>query len=160
MSTANSLNIGDAGVDFCLPDQNNNEICLKKFQGKWVVLYFYPKDNTPGCTLEAQDFNVRAKEFEGLNAVILGISPDSTNSHEKFCKKYDLAITLLSDPTHETIENYSVWKLKQFRGKKYMGVVRSTFLIDPNGNIAFIWPKVSVKGHAEEVKEKIASLSQ
>ncbi|MFX0204937.1 MAG: thioredoxin-dependent thiol peroxidase [Candidatus Hodarchaeota archaeon] len=159
MTTANPLNIGDTGVDFCLPDQNNYEICLKNFQGKWVVLYFYPKDNTPGCTLEARDFSAHVKEFEELNAVILGISPDSTNSHEKFCNKHNLAITLLSDPTHEIIEKYGVWKLKQFRGKKYMGVVRSTFLIDPNGIIAFIWPKVSVKGHAEEVKEKITSLS-
>ncbi|MFW9916780.1 MAG: thioredoxin-dependent thiol peroxidase [Candidatus Thorarchaeota archaeon] len=160
MSTTNSLKIGDAGVEFCLPDQNVSEVCLKSFQGKWVVLYFYPKDNTPGCTLEAQDFNARATEFEKLNAVILGISPDSTTSHEKFCKKYDLAITLLSDPSHEIIEKYGVWQRKSFKGKKYMGVVRSTFLIDPSGSIAFIWPKVSVKGHAEAVKEKITSLSQ
>ena len=152
------LKVKDSAPDFCLPDQNDNEACLKNFQGKWVVLYFYPKDNTPGCTVEACDFSDGLAGFEELDALVFGVSPDSTKSHRNFIEKKGLKITLLSDPEHKVLESYGVWQEKSMYGKKYMGVQRSTFLIDPQGRLAHIWPKVSVKGHAAQVKSKLEEL--
>ena len=152
------LQVGDKAPDFCLPNQDNEEICLRDFQGSWVVLYFYPKDNTPGCTTEALDFTVLKDEFEKEGAIILGVSPDSVKRHQNFIAKKSLDITLLSDEDKEVLKEYGVWQLKKNFGKEYMGVVRSTFLIDPNGKIAYIWPKVKVKGHAKEVLEKLKEL--
>jgi thioredoxin-dependent peroxiredoxin len=149
------LQKGDKALMFCLPDQNGREVCLEDYKGKWVVLYFYPKDNTSGCTMEAKDFSGAIHEFEKLDAVILGVSPDSTKSHQSFCSKYNLKITLLSDPEHNVLEKYGVWQLKKMYGREYYGVVRSTFLINPEGKIEQIWRKVKVEGHAEEVKEMI-----
>ncbi|WP_200762716.1 thioredoxin-dependent thiol peroxidase [Nitrosophilus alvini] len=152
------LKIADLAPDFCLPNQDDVEICLHDLKGKWVVLYFYPKDNTPGCTTEACDFTERMPEFEEQDAVILGVSPDTTQKHRNFIEKKGLKITLLSDTEKEVLKKYGAWGLKKMYGKEFEGVIRSTFLIDPEGKIAYIWPKVKVKGHAEEVKEKLKEL--
>jgi len=152
------LKIGDKAPDFCLPNQDNEEICLRDFAGSWVVLYFYPKDNTPGCTTEALEFTALKDEFEKEGAIILGVSPDPVKRHQNFVQKKNLAITLLSDEEKEVAKKYGVWQLKKLYGKEYMGIVRTTFLIDPDGKIAYIWPKVKVKGHAQEVLEKLKEL--
>jgi len=152
------LNVGDTIPDFCLPNQDEEEICLRDIKGKWIVLYFYPKDNTPGCTTEACDFTAALPDFEGLNAVILGVSPDSPKKHRNFIEKKDLKITLLSDEEKELCQMFSVWQLKKNYGREYMGVVRSTFIIDPDGKIAAKWEKVKVKGHVDEVKAKLEEL--
>ena len=125
---------------------------MKDLKDKWIVLYFYPKDNTSGCTLEAKDFTCALEEFEKLNAIVIGVSPDSIESHQKFIAKQSLNLTLLSDPDHDVLEKYGVWQLKKMYGREYYGVVRSTFLIDPEGKIEHIWPKVKVKGHVDDVK--------
>lgn len=156
----NNIKIGDKAFDFQLPDQNDNVRSLDEFKGKWVVLYFYPKDNTSGCTREAIDFTNAREEFEKLNAVIIGVSPDSTKSHRKFQSKHNLNITLLSDPEHKIIEKYGAWVLKKMYGREYYGVQRSTFLIDPDGKIAYMWKKVKVKGHVEAVLNKLKELAK
>jgi len=141
--------------NFCLPNENDEKICLNDFRGKWVVLYFYPKDNTTGCTKEAKDFSESIEEFEELNAVVIGISPDSVQSHKKFREKHDLRVILLSDESKETIQKYGVWQLKKMYGRSYYGVIRSTFLIDPDGKIIHEWKHVKVKGHINEVLKKL-----
>lgn len=158
MSNENKLNAGDNAPDFCLSNQEDGDVCLKDFKGKWVVLYFYPKDNTPGCTIEAVDFSGIKGDLEEMNTVVLGVSPDSTKSHRNFISKKELTITLLSDPEHKVIESYGAWQLKKNYGKEYYGVVRSTFLIDPEGKIAHAWHTVKAKGHAEAVKQKLEEL--
>lgn len=152
------LQIGDKAPDLSLPNQDTVEISLRDLEGKWIVLYFYPKDSTPGCTTEACDFTAALPAFEELDAVILGVSPDSTTSHQKFIAKQKLEITLLSDVSTEVAQRYGVWQLKKFCGKEYMGIVRSTFLIDPSGKIAKIWSNVKVKDHANEVKKVLEAL--
>ena len=152
------LNVGDMAPDFSLPDQNEKAVSLSDLKGKWVVLYFYPKDNTSGCTTEACDFTARYEEFSRLDAEILGASPDSAKSHRNFIQKQNLGITLLSDPDHKVLESYGAWQKKSMYGREYMGVVRSTYLIDPEGRLAYIWPKVKVKGHVEEVRNKLGEL--
>ena len=154
------LEVGEPAPDFCLPNQDGNETCLKDFRGKWIVLYFYPRDNTPGCTQEACDFTNHLGDFERLNAVVLGVSPDTVESHRRFIAKHDLKITLLSDTSHEVLEKYGVWKQKKMYGKTYMGVERSTFIIDPEGNIAHVWRRVRVKGHVDQVAQKLQELQQ
>ena len=154
------LKVGIAAPEFSLKNQGEKEIRLSDFRGKWVVLYFYPKDNTPGCTIEALDFTKLSKEFEKLNATVLGVSPDSCHSHVKFINAKKLTVVLLSDPEHKMIETYGVWQLKEFMGKKFMGVVRSTFLIDPEGKIAFLWSPVTAVGHADAVKTKLKELQK
>ncbi len=146
------LKKGDAAPAFCLHNHEGKQIRLKDFRGRWLVLYFYPKDNTSGCTKEALEFTELKSKFEGMKAVIIGISPDSIESHRKFREKHALTITLLCDPDHEALEAYGVWQLKRMYGREYHGVVRSTFLIDPDGKIAHVWTKVKVKGHAETVQ--------
>ncbi len=152
------LEVGAEAPNFCLPDKDSNNICLEHFKGKFVILYFYPKDNTPGCTTEAIGFTGILPEFQKLDAVVIGISPDSPESHAKFIEKKDLKVTLLSDIDKVAIRAYGKWGKKKFRGEEYMGVIRSTFLIDPKGKIIHIWPKVSVKGHPEEVKQVLEDL--
>ena len=144
--------------EFCLPNQDETEICLRDLAGKWVVLYFYPKDNTPGCTTEACDFTNELEEFEELDAVILGVSPDSPKKHRNFIEKKNLKITLLSDEDKEVLKAYGAWGLKKMYGKEYEGVIRSTFIINPEGQIAHEWKKVRVKGHIEEVKNKLKEI--
>ncbi len=145
------LKAGSKAPTFNLRDHNGEKAALKDFLGKWVVLYFYPKDNTSGCTLEANDFTKNKNDFVGLGAEIIGISPDSVESHRKFIEKQKLNITLLSDQDKKALEKYGVWQLKKMYGREYHGVVRSTFLIDPKGRIARIWEKVKVKGHVNDV---------
>jgi len=156
--TENKLEVGSLAPDFTLKNADGQELSLKQFRGKWVVLYFYPKDNTPGCTTEALDFTALKEEFENANAVILGISPDTCESHQKFMQKHHLNIILLSDPEHTVLNKYGVWQLKKRYGREYMGVVRTTFLIDPEGGIRHVWHNVKVKGHAAEVLDKIKAL--
>jgi peroxiredoxin Q/BCP len=152
------LKVGDTAPDFCLPNQDEEEICLRDIKGRWIVLYFYPKDNTPGCTTEACDFTAALPDFEGLDAIVLGVSPDSPKKHRNFIEKKALKITLLADEEKELCNAFGVWQLKKFMGREYMGVVRSTFIIAPDGKIAAVWPKVKVKGHVEEVKAKLSEL--
>lgn len=144
--------------DFSLPDQNGNITFLPDFKGKWVVLYFYPKDDTPGCTVEAIDFTKGYDDFKKLNAVILGVSPDDGKSHCKFIDKHKLKITLLSDTEKKVLEAYGVWQEKSMYGRKYMGVARTTFLLSPEGKIAALWEKVGVTGHMDEVLKKLREL--
>ncbi len=134
-----------------LPDVNGKKRTLKEFLGKKVVLYFYPKDMTPGCTTEACDFRDAFPNFKKLKAVVIGISPDSVERHKKFIEKYELPFILLSDEKKTVLEKYGVWKEKNMYGRKYMGVVRTTVLIDEKGIVRKIYPKVKVKGHVEEV---------
>ncbi len=143
--------------DFILTDMDGNQISLNQFSGKKVVLYFYPKDMTSGCTQEACDFRDSHPEFNKLKAVVLGVSPDDAKSHKKFSDKYNLPFTLLSDNEKKVVEAYGVWKEKSMYGKKYMGVERTTFLIDENGIIKKIFPKVKVAGHIEEIIEALKS---
>lgn len=164
------LEIGQNAPDFCAQNQDDIEICSRDLKGKWIVLYFYPKDLTPGCTTQACDFTEQEAQFDDLDAIILGVSPDDTQKHRKFIEKKELSITLLSDENKKMCEDYGVWQLKKFMGKEFMGVVRTTFIIDPDGKIAAMWPKVSVrkkktvKGekiellHVDEVKEKLKEL--
>ncbi|WP_428839283.1 thioredoxin-dependent thiol peroxidase [Bacillus massilinigeriensis] len=137
--------------DFNLPASNGQKVKLSDFRGKNVVLYFYPKDMTPGCTTEACDFRDNQEEFAGVDAVILGVSPDPLARHEKFIEKYGLPFLLLSDEDNKAAEAYGVWKLKKNFGKEYMGIERSTFIIDKEGKLAKEYRKVKVKGHVEEV---------
>ncbi len=146
-----SLTPGAMAPDFTLPRDGGENVHLQALRGKPVVLYFYPKDDTPGCTLEAQDFTRLLPDFAALGATVFGISKDSVKKHEKFCKKHGLGIALLSDEGGQVCETYGVWKEKQMYGKTYLGIERTTVLIDATGKIARIWPKVSVTGHAEDV---------
>ncbi len=142
---------GQLAPDFTLQNEAEENVSLSDFRGKWVVLYFYPKDNTSGCTTEAIDFTRLLPDFEKSGAVILGVSPDSCKSHQNFRRKHELRVMLLSDPEKKVLSDYGVWQKKSMYGREYMGVVRTTVLIDPEGKVAKIWPKVKVKGHAEAV---------
>lgn len=142
---------GTPAPDFTLPRDGGDTVTLSAFRPGKVVVYFYPKDDTPGCTLEAQDFTARAAEFAAAGTTVIGISKDSVKAHDKFCKKHGLQIILASDEQGQTCEDYGVWAEKSMYGKTYMGITRATFLIDGEGKVAQVWPKVSVKGHADEV---------
>lgn len=145
------LQAGDKAPDFKLATDGGDDITLSELQGQPVILYFYPKDDTPGCTTEAIDFTASKADFDGLNAVIIGVSKDSVAKHDKFKAKHDLKVLLGSDPEGEVIEAYGCWVLKKNYGREYMGIERSTFLIGPDGKLAEIWRKVRVKGHVEKV---------
>ena len=155
---AKALQEGDVAPDFSLPDHAGHTLTLGSFAGKALVLYFYPKDDTSGCTAEAIDFNGKSKDFEKAGAAILGMSPDSGKSHDKFRTKHDLTIPLASDETKTTLEAYGVWTEKSMYGRKYMGVERTTVLIDKAGKIARIWPKVKVPGHVADVLAAVKAL--
>lgn len=148
---AEPLQTGDAAPDFRLPRDGGGELTLQSFAGKTLVLYFYPKDDTSGCTREAIDFNALRPAFTEAGAEVVGISPDSARSHDAFKAKHGLSFPLAADENKETCQAYGVWAEKSMYGRKYMGVERTTFLVGPDGRIAEIWPKVSVKGHAEAV---------
>ena len=153
------LKEGDAAPDFSLPSTEGKEIRLSEFQGeKNIVLYFYPKDNTPGCTKEACDFRDSLNRFDGKDTVVLGISGDSLKSHENFRKQHRLPFPLLSDEGKKIIEKYGVWKEKSMYGKTFLGVERTTVVIDKAGKVRKIFPKVKVDGHAEEVLKVLESL--
>lgn len=150
---------GKKAPAFSTVDQNGRSVKLANFKGKWVVLYFYPKDMTSGCTVEANDFQARLKEFEKAGAAVLGVSRDSQKKHCQFREKEGLAFDLLSDEEGSVTEAYGVWVEKSMYGRKYMGIERTTVLITPDAKIAKIWPKVKVNGHAQEVLETLRSLS-
>ena len=153
------IKIGEKATCFCLEDSKGKKVCLKDFKGKNIVLYFYPKDNTSGCTKEACNFRDEFPKFGKLKAVILGVSPDTVESHKKFANKYDLPFRLLSDEKKSVVEKYGVWKEKNMYGRKYMGVERSTFLIDKTGKLARVWRKVKVPGHVAEVLAAVKDLA-
>ncbi len=153
------MKVGEAAPKFTAPDRTGKNISLQDFQDRSIVVYFYPKDNTPGCTTEAIDFTDKLAEFQALSTQVIGISPDSIASHGKFIDKHNLKIILLSDPEHQIAESYGVWQLKKFMGKEYMGIVRSTFLIDPTGNISQIWSNVRVKNHIDTVLKQLTENS-
>ncbi|MEC5424132.1 thioredoxin-dependent thiol peroxidase [Virgibacillus sp. C22-A2] len=136
--------------DFTLPNQHGEQVSLSDFKGKHVVLYFYPKDMTPGCTTQACDFRDMHESFGELDAVIIGISPDPVERHQKFIDKHDLPFLLLADTEHKVAEDFGVWKLKKNFGKEYYGIERSTFIIDKEGKLQKEYRKVQVKGHVEE----------
>ncbi|UYN91828.1 MAG: thioredoxin-dependent thiol peroxidase [Anaerolineales bacterium] len=152
------LKIGQKAPDFKLPDENGKLHKLSDYKGKTVVLYFYPADDTPGCTLEACNFRDDYLKYKAAGAVILGVSPDDEQSHEKFKAKFNLPFPLLADVGHKVCEQYGVWAEKTMFGKKYMGVVRSTFLIGPDGKIAEVYSKVSVPKHSEKVLKAVEEL--
>jgi len=145
------LKINDQAPDFSLPTDGSGNVTLSQLKGKKVVLYFYPKDDTPGCTMESKDFAELAPQFEAANTLIIGLSKDGVKSHDKFKQKYCLPFTLAADEDCATCIAYGVWVEKSMYGKKYMGIERTTFLIDEQGKIAGIWNKVKVEGHAGEV---------
>ncbi len=153
------LKEGDKAPDFCLKgiDEKGEEkeFCLKDFKGKKVILYFYPKDNTPGCTTEACDFRDNMNVLANMGYTVLGVSPDSVNSHKKFKEKYDLNFILLSDPDKSVAESYGAFGEKKMYGKVTKGIIRSTFLIDEDGNIARAWYNVKAKGHVEKVLKEL-----
>ncbi len=153
-----SVKVGQKAPSFELPDQDGKRVSLDDLKGSWAVLYFYPKDNTPGCTTEACEFTEGIQAFKDLDAVVLGCSPDSPESHRKFIAKHDLRLRLLSDPEHEVMERYGAWGEKKMYGRTSQGVIRSTVLIDPEGRIAHHWPKVKAAGHADAVKQKLEEL--
>lgn len=146
---------GDKAPHFTLPTNKGGAVSPEGMRGKKVVLYFYPKDDTPGCTIEAKDFRDHMKDFEAAGAVIIGVSRDSVSSHDKFAEKYCLPFTLASDEEGIVCEAYGVWVEKSMYGKKYMGVDRVTFLIDEQGTITRVWEKVKVDGHVKEVLEAV-----
>lgn len=152
------LEIGNVAPDFDLPRDGGGRVRLADFAGKPLVIFFYPKDNTSACTAESVSFTALAADFKKAGAAILGISPDSVKSHDKFVKKYELGVPLASDEEKATAEAYGVWREKSIYGRTYMGVVRSTFLIGADGRIARIWDKVKVAGHAEEVLAAVGGL--
>ncbi len=152
------LKIGDKAPDFTLPADGGGQIALNDYTGKNLVIYFYPKDNTPGCTTEALDFTAHTPKFDAANTAILGVSKDSVKKHDNFIAKHDLKVRLISDQDSDMIERYGVWVQKKLYGREYMGIERATFLIDKNGKIVQIWRKVRVKGHAEQVLEQAQSL--
>lgn len=150
-----TLNEGDQAPAFSLPADNGQTVSLTDYNGKKVVLYFYPKDDTPGCTKQAIGFTEKIKEFEDAGAVVIGMSPDKAAKHDKFIAKHNLAITLAANEEKDILEAYGVWVEKSMYGKKYMGVERTTFLLDENGKINQIWRKVKVPGHIETVLEAV-----
>ncbi|HWQ64267.1 MAG TPA: thioredoxin-dependent thiol peroxidase [Methanospirillum sp.] len=152
------LSPGDKAPEFALPDQDGKIHSSEEFRGSWIILYFYPKDNTSACTAEALAFSAVYEELSEIGVPVVGISPDTVESHQKFVEKHDLHLTLLADPLHNVIEAYGVWTLKKMYGREYMGVERSTFLINPNGIIEDIWHKVKVKGHVEAVSSRLREL--
>jgi thioredoxin-dependent peroxiredoxin len=149
---------GISAPDFTLPDAHQESVRLSALKGRPVVLYFYPKDDTSGCTAEAKDFTCLAADFARAGAEVIGISPDAPKSHLDFAEKHDLRVRLLSDTAHTTAEAYGVWVEKSMYGRKYMGVERSTFLVDAGGRIAKVWRMVKVPGHADEVLAAVQAL--
>ncbi len=153
-----TLEASHAAPDFSLPGDGGSTVSLKGLAGRKAVLYFYPKDDTSGCTLEAKEFSALKPDFEKAGAMVIGISADSVKSHDKFKAKHDLTIALASDESHKTLEAYGVWVEKSMYGKTYMGIERATFLIGKDGKVARVWRKVKVPGHAKEVLEAARAL--
>ena len=152
------LEIGNRAPNFNLPNQNGNSVRLDDFAGRWLVVYFYPRDDTSGCTIEAKEFTDSKNDFEENGATIVGVSPDNEAKHCKFIDKHGLKIDLLADCEKNMLSDYGVWQEKSMYGKTYMGVVRTTYLIDPDGNIAGAWTKVKAKGHADAVLKRLIDI--
>lgn len=152
------ITTGDTAPDFKLPRDGGGSVALSDMRPQKVAVYFYPKDDTPGCTLEAQDFSALSAEFAAAGTTVIGLSKDSVKAHDKFCRKHGLSVVLASDEGGQTCEDYGVWQEKSMYGKTYMGITRATVLIDGTGKVAQVWPKVSVKGHAAEVLAAAAAL--
>ena len=152
------LSVGATAPDFTLPGDGGTQIRLSDYRGQYIVLYFYPRDNTPGCTTEAKEFTAVKSELDALNAVVIGMSKDSVAKHDKFIAKHDLDVRLAADEDGGALEAYGAWQEKKNYGKTYMGIVRSTFLIDEKGKIAAIWRNLRVKGHVENVLEEAQKL--
>lgn len=152
------IEVGKKAPALGIKDQDGRKRVLGEFARKWLVLYFYPKDDTPGCTTEACEFTAGIARFTKMDAVVLGCSADSEERHQKFIAKYKLKVTLLSDPDHTVMEKYGAWGEKTMYGKKVVGVIRSTVIIDPQGKVAHHWGRVVSKGHAEKVRETLAEL--
>ena len=152
------IEIGKPAPDFSLKNQADQDVRLSDLEGQWIVLYFYPRDNTPGCTVEACEFTASVEEFAALDAVVLGCSPDTTRKHRNFIDKFDLKISLLSDSDHKVMEEYQAWGEKKMYGRTFMGVKRSTVIIDPSGDVAHHWRSVRAKGHAGKVRDKLEAL--
>ncbi len=157
-ASMNSPVRGLPAPDFTLPDQNEKPVSLKDLRGQWVVLYFYPKDDTPGCTCEATEFTRILDGLKGMNARVYGVSEDRPEIHRIFIEKFELKLDLLSDPDHSMMRNYGAWVDARFGEKTYQRIIRSTVLIDPQGVVRYHWPEVIPKGHAERVSEKLAML--
>ena len=155
-----SIEAGQSAPHFCLPDQDGNRTCLEDIRGTWVVLYFYPKDNTAGCSLEAKDFSCLKNDFEAENTVILGVSKDSQESHKRFIEKKELEIKLLSDRQADIHKAYDVLHPKRLRGRESTGTVRTTFLINPAGRVMRVWDDVKAAGHAEKVLSELKLLKE
>ena len=153
-----ALEAGKKAPAFTGEIQDGSKISLKDFKGKWVILYFYPKDNTSGCTREAQDFRDFMDKFEAMDAVVIGVSPDSAKSHTNFIAKHNLNFNLIADKEKVILNKYDAMGEKKMYGRTYMGVIRSTYIIDPNGKIKYVFSPVKVKGHVEEVLDKLKEL--
>lgn len=154
------VTIGQIAPDFLLPTDDDTSVTPAILKGKTIVLYFYPKDDTSGCTAQAVDFSALRSKFEQVGAIIVGVSKDKLSSHKKFRQKYDLTITLASDFERQVAESFGVWVEKSMYGRKYMGMERSTFIIDANGKVAHIWRKVKVAGHADEVLTVVQKIGE
>ncbi len=152
--------VGSKAPDFRLPDQNGSERSLSDFLGQWIILYFYPKDDTPGCSKEARKFSSNLAKFNNVNAVVMGVSVDSVESHKLFVDKHELKIILLSDPHKKVIEKYGVWVRKKMMGREYFGTERTSFLIDPDGRITKIYEKVKPEFHAQDVLADLGVMGQ
>ena len=159
MVTDKRITEGSVAPMFSLSDAEGKSVSLSAFKGKWVVIYFYPKDDTPGCTVEARDFTSDSAKFSKLGVEVIGISGDSAESHGKFSKKYGLKVRLLSDGEKKVMSSYGVWKKKRMWGREYLGVQRSTFIIDPQGIVRKAWYGVKAEGHAKDVLEEIKKLN-
>jgi len=160
MAESTNIQVGKRAPAFTLPDQDGSKVALKDLKGQWVVVYFYPRDDTPGCTVEAIEFTKSLKAFEKLDAVVLGVSPDGPEKHTKFRAKHKLKVTLLSDEKKAMMTKYGAFGEKKLYGRVTQGVIRSTLIIDPAGKVAHHWRTVKAKGHAEKVREKLAELAQ
>ena len=152
------MKVNSKAPSFSLPSTSNNEYSLKDSLGKYIVLYFYPKDDTPGCTIETNDFNKLLPKFKKLNCEILGISKDNLKSHNKFRDKYKIKFDLLADEELKVLKKYKVWGKKKFMGREFMGIIRSTYLIDKKGKILKVWDNVKVKDHAKEVLKTLQNI--
>ena len=152
------MKVNSKAPSFSLPSTSNNEYSLKDSLGKYIVLYFYPKDDTPGCTIETNDFNKLLSKFKKLGCEIYGISKDSLKSHDKFKEKYKIKFDLLADEEKEVLKKYKVWGKKKFMGREFMGIIRTTYLIDKKGKILKVWDNVKVKNHAKEVLKTLQDI--
>lgn len=150
--------IGESAPDFTLMNQSDKKVSLSQFRGQWVVLYFYPADDTPGCTCQATEFTQLLSQFHNLNATVIGISPDTTLRHREFRQKYSIKITLLNDADHRVAETYGAWTQMGWKDKRIGRMIRSTVLIDPDGQIAYHWPEVIPQGHADRVRRKLMQI--